>query len=166
MLKSIRKNLHKAILVAKFLKEINETFNPTTKEVLFYTDGLPVVLANEALEYKFNIPKHFPGAMITQKIKGTNYIMVNDGLLKAPKHILEAIIQHEVGHVKCKHLSGAVAIYKNLRHGRNINHEFEADLYSQKTTGNMIEALEYLKSHRIYNNSELNLRIDMLKESL
>lgn len=161
MLKLIRK----AVLTVKTLKALNERLNPTTKEVVHRVGGIPVVVISEALEIKYNVPEQYPGALVTQKIKGSHYIIINQGMVDLPADIYDAILQHEVGHIECKHLAGAIAIYKNIRHGRNINYEYEADLYSQKATGNMLKALEYLKSLKIYNNFELDLRIDMLRKS-
>lgn len=168
MLKLIRKAtsvINEAVLTVKALKALNERLNPTTKEVVNRVNGIPVVVSSEALEIKYNVPEQYPGAMVTQKIKGSHYIIINQGMVDLPADIYDAILQHEVGHIECKHLSGALAIYKNLRHGRNINYEFEADLYSQRTTGNMLKALEYLKSLKIYNNFELDLRIDALRKA-
>ena len=168
MLKLIRKAtsvINEAVLAVKALKEMNEKLNPANKEVIDRVGGIPVVVISEALEIKYNVPEQYPGALVTQKIKGSHYIVINKGMLDLPANVYEAIIQHEVGHVKCKHITGIVAIYKIIRYGRNINYEFEADLYSQKNTGNMLKALEHLKSLKIYNNVELDLRIDALRKA-
>lgn len=73
---------------------------------------------------------------------GMPIIIINNKCNDLPLAYRDAIIHHELGHIKLGHLDGK----KTSLRKRHLEKEFEADLYSQQKGYPMIETLKFMKT--------------------
>jgi hypothetical protein len=99
----------------------------------FWVDGIKCCIWNDVITSIAGIPPDYlPGACF---IPDANCIVLNEFCAyKAPRAVLEAIIQHELGHRQYAHYSGE----------RNIEHEYQADRYSFNKGCDIVGALQYM----------------------
>lgn len=116
---------------------------------------LPVFVNNMVVYNALNVPPTTAAALFGLDEKLKPVIVMNDSMDKAPNHIREAIIFHEVGHYVQN--SNPVGEYK-----RDIEVEHFCDLYSQNQGKHMIQALRYMLDQNPYN-EELKVRIKYLE---
>lgn len=127
----------------------------------FWVDGVKCHIWSDFIAGLTSVPNSvLPGACY---LPDQNIIVVNEFCAhKAPRDVLEAIMQHEIGHKKYAHYTSE----------RIIDHEYQADRYSLERGNKMIDALEYMNScivgadlpHLFEGTTdELNIRIEALK---
>ena len=105
---------------------------------------------------------------------GVKYrIAVDDTFMKAPSHIKNAFIYHEIGHIVCGHLANSDNLSASKRlalaiGGAVSEKELEADRYAASYLGKniMIDALKWMRNSgtvTYLGRRELRIRIKALK---
>ena len=74
---------------------------------------------------------------------GIPIIVINNKCNNLPKEYRDAVIAHELGHIKLGHLDGDKI--PSLRE-RHLEKEFEADMYAQQKGYDMVKVLELMKT--------------------
>lgn len=127
----------------------------------FWVDGIKCYIWTDLITGVTQVPDSIlPGACY---IPDENIIVLNDHCAhRAPRYVLEAIMQHEVGHHKFAHYTS----------DRVIQHEYQADRYSLQNGNKMIDTLQYMIDIAENSNAsvlfgdmvtELNDRINVMK---
>lgn len=129
--------LYKQILDAKLrisdILDVEDLIEQIETRPMFWVNGIKCCIWNDIITATSAVPPdHLPGACF---IPDANCIVLNEFCAyKAPKAILEAIMQHELGHRQYAHYSKE----------RNIEEEYQADRYSLKQGCDMVGALQYM----------------------
>ena len=89
------------------------------------------------------LPKDVVGAFASVNAFGIPIIVINNKCNDLPLAYRDAIIHHELGHIKLGHLDGKK---KPSLHKRYLEKEFEADEYSHNKGYPMIETLKFMKT--------------------
>lgn len=89
------------------------------------------------------LPKDVIGAFAAKNLFGLPVIIINKKCDALPEEFRNAIIQHELGHIKLGHLDNPskLSLIK-----RDLEKEFEADMYAQQQGYNMVGVLEMMKT--------------------
>lgn len=74
---------------------------------------------------------------------GIPIIVINNKCNNLPKEYRDAVIAHELGHIKLGHLDGDKIPSLRKRH---LEKEFEADMYAQQKGYDMVKVLEMMKT--------------------
>ena len=89
------------------------------------------------------LTKDVVGAFAAVTNFGISIIVINNKCNDLPLAYRDAIIHHELGHIKLGHLDGKK---KPSLRKRYLDREFEADLYSQQKGYPMLETLKLMKT--------------------
>ena len=89
------------------------------------------------------LTKDVIGAFAAVNNFGISIIVINNKCNNLPKEYRDAVIAHELGHIKLGHLDGDKI--PSLRE-RHLEKEFEADMYAQQKGYDMVKVLELMKT--------------------
>lgn len=89
------------------------------------------------------LTKDVVGAFAATNNFGIPIIIINNKCNNLPKEYRDAIIAHELGHIKLGHLDGDKKLSLRKRY---LEKEFEADMYSQQKGYPMLETLRMMKT--------------------
>ena len=89
------------------------------------------------------LTKDVVGAFAATNNFGIPIIIINNKCNNLPKEYRDAIIAHELGHIKLGHLDGDKKLSLRKRY---LEKEFEADMYSQQKGYPMLETLKFMKT--------------------
>ena len=89
------------------------------------------------------LTKDVVGAFAGVNAFGIPVIVINNKCNDLPLAYRDAIIQHELGHIKLGHLDGKKIPSLRKRH---LEKEFEADMYAQQKGYPMLETLQMMKT--------------------
>ena len=89
------------------------------------------------------LTKDVVGAFAGVNAFGIPVIVINNKCNDLPLEYRNAIIQHELGHIKLGHLDGKKIPSLRKRH---LEKEFEADMYAQQKGYPMLETLQMMKT--------------------
>ena len=89
------------------------------------------------------LTKDVVGAFAATNNFGIHIIIINNKCNNLPKEYRDAIIAHELGHIKLGHLDGDKKLSLRKRY---LEKEFEADMYAQQKGYDMVKVLELMKT--------------------
>ena len=112
----------------------------TTTELV---EDVHVFVSDEHCLCSAYLTKDVVGAFAATNSFGVPVIIINNKCNELPETYRNAIIHHELGHIKLGHLDGKK---KPSLHKRHLEKEFEADLYSQQKGYPMLETLRMMKT--------------------
>ena len=104
------------------------------------------VVIHDDLAVTVGIPLHHFNVVVTP----TGKIITNNEFLNAPLTVQQAIVEHEIGHIKCGHLEKPKSklFFLNLMRswGGDVSHrEIQADIYSEEQGYDMIGAIRWMR---------------------
>ena len=112
----------------------------TTTELV---EDVHVFVSDEHCLCSAYLTKDVVGAFAATNSFGVPVIIINNKCNELPETYRNAIIHHELGHIKLGHLDGKK---KPSLRKRYLEKEFEADLYSQQKGYPMLETLRMMKT--------------------
>ena len=112
----------------------------TTTELV---EDVHVFVSDEYCLCNAYLTKDVIGAFAAVTNFGISIIVINNKCNNLPKEYRDAIIAHELGHIKLGHLDGDKI--PSLRE-RHLEKEFEADMYAQQKGYDMVKVLELMKT--------------------
>ena len=112
----------------------------TTTELV---EDVHVFVSDEYCLCNAYLTKDVVGAFAAVTNFGISIIVINNKCNDLPLAYRDAIIHHELGHIKLGHLDGKK---KPSLRKRYLDREFEADLYSQQKGYPMLETLKLMKT--------------------
>lgn len=134
------------------------------KNILKFEKKLSYIVCDAACLKFFNVPSTIPFAGVVLLDTGEHIIVVNTAFNTLPEYVQIAILFHEAGHIVNEDKRPSYYFMKRFfGHKEILVQEFNADAYSQRMGCMMYEALQYLHSLNIYNNTELEKRIENLR---
>ena len=150
----------------KQIKELVEAHKTLRSSVLSATElveDVYVFVSDEHCLCSAYLTKDVIGAFAVTNSFGVPIIVINNKCNELPKEYRDAIIAHELGHIKLGHLDGDKKLSLRKRY---LEKEFEADMYSQQKGYPMLETLRMMKT--IFtdkkNLEEFDKRIDNLSQ--
>ena len=112
----------------------------TTTELV---EDVHVFVSDEHCLCSAYLTKDVVGAFAATNSFGVPIIVINNKCNDLPLAYRDAIIHHELGHIKLGHLDGKKI--PSLRE-RHLEKEFEADMYAQQKGYDMVKVLELMKT--------------------
>ena len=112
----------------------------TTTELV---EDVHVFVSDEHCLCSAYLTKDVVGAFAAVTNFGAPVIIINNKCNNLPKEYRDAVIAHELGHIKLGHLDGDKI--PSLRE-RHLEKEFEADMYAQQKGYDMVKVLELMKT--------------------
>ena len=112
----------------------------TTTELV---EDVHVFVSDEHCLCSAYLTKDVVGAFAAVNSFGAPVIIINNKCNNLPKEYRDAVIAHELGHIKLGHLDGDKI--PSLRE-RHLEKEFEADMYAQQKGYDMVKVLELMKT--------------------
>ena len=125
------------------LVEAHKTLRSSIISATELVEDVHVFVSDEHCLCSAYLPKDVIGAFAVINSFGMPIIIINNKCNDLPKEYRNAIIQHELGHIKLGHLDGDKT--PSLRK-RYLEKEFEADLYAQQKGYPMLETLQMMKT--------------------
>ena len=138
--------LNKIKTTVKQIKELVEAHKTLRSSSLSSTELVEDVYVFVSDEYclcSAYLTKDVIGGFAGINSFGMPVIIINNKCNELPKAYRDAIVQHELGHIKLGHLDDGKRA--SLRK-RNLEREFEADEYSHNKGYPMIETLKFMKT--------------------
>ena len=138
--------LNKIKTFVKQIKELVEAHKTLRSSVLSATElveDVYVFVSDEHCLCSAYLTKDVIGGFAGINSFGVPIILINNKCNELPETYRNAIIQHELGHIKLGHLDGKK---KPSLRKRYLEKEFEADLYSQQKGYPMLETLQMMKT--------------------
>ena len=138
--------LNKIKTFVKQIKELVEARRTLRSSVLSATElveDVYVFVSDEHCLCSAYLTKDVIGGFAGINSFGVPIILINNKCNELPETYRNAIIQHELGHIKLGHLDGKK---KPSLRKRYLEKEFEADLYSQQKGYPMLETLQMMKT--------------------
>ena len=138
--------LNKIKTFVKQIKELVEARKTLRSSVLSATElveDVYVFVSDEHCLCSAYLTKDVIGGFAGINSFGVPIILINNKCNELPETYRNAIIQHELGHIKLGHLDGKK---KPSLRKRYLEKEFEADLYSQQKGYPMLETLQMMKT--------------------
>ena len=141
-------------------KRNTSMFHLLTNHVLVI-EGVNVYLDDEVVLASTGARSHQPNAVAMSDGK----IIINTAAHSLPPEILEALVLHELCHVKAQHRPNPVLypMQSVLGFGYGLQIEYEADEYAISKGAKVVELLETLIEH-LGNNRALRLRLKRAKD--
>ena len=125
------------------LVEAHKTLRSSVISATELVEDVHVFVSDEHCLCSAYLPKDVIGAFATTNSFGVPVIIINNKCNDLPLAYRDAIIQHELGHIKLGHLDGKK---KPSLRKRYLEKEFEADMYSQQKGYPMLETLRMMKT--------------------
>ena len=138
--------LNKIKTFVKQIKELVEAHKTLRSSVLSATElveDVYVFVSDEHCLCSAYLTKDVIGGFAGINSFGVPIILINNKCNELPETYRNAIIQHELGHIKLGHLDGKK---KPSLRKRYLEKEFEADMYSQQKGYPMLETLQMMKT--------------------
>ncbi len=108
-------------------------------------EGYPVFVS-DTLCATAGMPPRIPGACVIQ-FDGTPAIAINKELAKQPQHLQDAILFHELGHIKMHRKLRITKFSLVMRMFVEPDYEYEADAYANQRSDHFIAALKMMESY-------------------
>ena len=125
------------------LVEAHKTLRSSVLSATELVEDVYVFVSDEHCLCSAYLPKDVVGAFAATNNFGIPIIIINNKCNNLPKEYRDAIIHHELGHIKLGHLDGKK---KPSLRKRYLEKEFEADEYSHNKGYPMIETLKFMKT--------------------
>ena len=125
------------------LVQAHKTLRSSVISATELVEDVYVFVSDEHCLCSAYLTKDVVGAFATTNSFGVPIIVINNKCNELPKEYRNAVIHHELGHIKLGHLDGKKI--PSLRK-RYLEKEFEADLYSQQKGYPMLETLQMMKT--------------------
>lgn len=138
--------LNKIKTTVKQIKELVEAHKTLRSSAITATElveGVHVFVSDEHCLCSAYLTKDVIGGFAGINSFGMPIIIINNKCNDLPLAYRDAIIHHELGHIKLGHLDGKKI--PSLRE-RHLEKEFEADEYSHNKGYPMIETLKFMKT--------------------
>ena len=136
--------LNKIKTTVKQIKELVEAYKTLRSSSLSSTELVEDVYVFVSDEYclcSAYLTKDVIGGFAGINSFGMPVIIINKKCNELPLAYRDAILHHELGHIKLGHLDDKPSLRK-----RHLEREFEADMYSQQKGYPMIETLKFMKT--------------------
>lgn len=127
----------------KELVEAHKTLRSSSLSANELVEDVYVFVSDEHCLCSAYLTKDVVGAFATTNNFGVPIIVINNKCNDLPLAYRDAIIQHELGHIKLGHLDGKK---KPSLRKRYLEKEFEADMYSHNKGYPMLETLRMMKT--------------------
>ena len=125
------------------LVQAHKTLRSSVISATELVEDVHVFVSDEHCLCSAYLPKDVIGAFAATNSFGVPIIVINNKCNELPKEYRNAVIHHELGHIKLGHLDGKKI--PSLRK-RYLEKEFEADMYSQQKGYPMLETLRMMKT--------------------
>lgn len=125
------------------LVQAHKTLRSSVISATELVEDVHVFVSDEHCLCSAYLPKDVIGAFAATNSFGVPIIVINNKCNELPKEYRNAIIQHELGHIKLNHLDDGK---KSSLRKRHLEKEFEADMYSQQKGYPMLETLQMMKT--------------------
>ena len=125
------------------LVEAHKTLRSSSLSATELVEDVYVFVSDEHCLCSAYLTKDTIGGFAGINSYGMPVILINNKCNELPKEYRNAIIQHELGHIKLGHLEDGK---KSSLRKRHLEKEFEADLYSQQKGYPMLETLQMMKT--------------------
>ena len=125
------------------LVEAHKTLRSSSLSTTELVEGVHIFVSDEYCLCNAYLSKDVIGAFATTNSFGVPIIVINNKCNDLPLAYRDAIIQHELGHIKLGHLDSKKI--PSLRE-RHLEKEFEADMYAQQKGYPMLETLKMMKT--------------------
>ena len=138
--------LNKIKTLVKQIKELVEAHKTLRSSVLSATElveDVYVFVSDEHCLCSAYLTKDVIGAFAGINSFGVPIIVINNKCNDLPETYRNAIIHHELGHIKLGHLDSKKKPSLRKRH---LEKEFEADMYAQQKGYPMLETLQMMKT--------------------
>ena len=125
------------------LVEAHKTLRSSVLSATELVEDVYIFVSDEHCLCSAYLTKDVIGAFAATNSFGVPIIVINNKCNELPEEYRNAIIQHELGHIKLGHLDGKK---KPSLRKRYLEKEFEADMYSQQKGYPMLETLRMMKT--------------------
>ena len=125
------------------LVEAHKTLRSSVLSATELVEDVYVFVSDEHCLCSAYLTKDVIGAFAGVNAFGMPVIIINNKCNDLPLAYRDAIIHHELGHIKLGHLDGKKI--PSLRE-RHLEKEFEADMYAQQKGYPMLETLQMMKT--------------------
>lgn len=125
------------------LVQAHKTLRSSVLSATELVEDVYVFVSDEHCLCSAYLTKDVVGAFAGVNAFGIPIIVINNKCNDLPLAYRDAIIHHELGHIKLGHLDGKK---KPSLRKRYLEKEFEADLYSQQKGYPMLETLRMMKT--------------------
>lgn len=125
------------------LVEAHKTLRSSVLSATELVEGVHVFVSDEHCLCSAYLTKDVIGAFAGVNAFGIPVIVINNKCNDLPLAYRDAIIHHELGHIKLGHLDDGKRASLRKRY---LDREFEADLYSQQKGYPMLETLKMMKT--------------------
>ena len=125
------------------LVQAHKTLRSSVISATELVEDVYVFVSDEHCLCSAYLPKDVVGAFASINSFGMPVIIINNKCNDLPLAYRDAIIHHELGHIKLGHLDGKK---KPSLRKRYLEKEFEADMYSQQKGYPMLETLRMMKT--------------------
>ena len=125
------------------LVEAHKTLKSSVLSATELVEDVYIFVSDEHCLCSAYLTKDVIGAFAATNSFGVPIIVINNKCNDLPLAYRDAIIQHELGHIKLGHLDGKK---KPSLRKRYLEKEFEADEYSHNKGYPMIETLKFMKT--------------------
>ena len=139
MLNKIKAFVKQVVELVEAHKTLRSSVITTTELV----EDVHVFVSDEYCLCNAYLTKDVVGAFAAVNDFGISIIVINNKCNNLPKEYRDAIIHHELGHIKLGHLDGKK---KPSLRKRYLEKEFEADEYSHNKGYPMLETLKMMKT--------------------
>ena len=138
--------LNRIKTLVKQIKELVQAHKTLRSSVLSaneLVEDVYVFVSDEHCLCSAYLTKDVVGAFAGINSFGMPVIIINNKCNELPETYRDAIIHHELGHIKLGHLNDGKRASLRKRY---LDREFEADLYSQQKGYPMLETLRMMKT--------------------
>ena len=125
------------------LVQAHKTLRSSVISATELVENVHVFVSDEHCLCSAYLTKDVVGAFAGINSFGVPIIVINNKCNDLPLAYRDAIIHHELGHIKLGHLDGKKI--PSLRE-RHLEKEFEADMYAQQKGYPMLETLQLMKT--------------------
>ena len=125
------------------LVQAHKTLRSSVISATELVEDVHVFVSDEHCLCSAYLTKDVVGAFAGINSFGVPIIVINNKCNDLPLAYRDAIIHHELGHIKLGHLDGKKIPSLRKRH---LEKEFEADMYSQQKGYPMLETLRMMKT--------------------
>ena len=127
----------------KELVEAHKTLRSSSLSATELVEDVYVFVSDEHCLCSAYLTKDIIGAFAATNSFGVPVIVINNKCNDLPLAYRDAIIHHELGHIKLGHLDDGKRASLRKRY---LDREFEADMYSQQKGYPMLETLKFMKT--------------------
>ena len=138
--------LNKIKTLVKQIKELVEAHKTLRSSVISaneLVEDVHIFVSDEHCLCSAYLTKDIIGAFAATNSFGVPVIVINNKCNDLPLAYRNAIIHHELGHIKLGHLDDGKRASLRKRY---LDREFEADMYSQQKGYPMLETLKFMKT--------------------